>query len=274
MPEGPELRHSRDRLRSFCGLAVSSFRCGASGRYAKSPPEGHPWIRQERGIIKSIDVHGKFMWWTVNFFETLGDWFLFVHYGMSGQWASQESKHTAYAMDVHGPNPGVLAFNDPRHFGNIKWTDDPDVLKKKLASLGPDMLGDPPDVQAFTASMMRKKKKTLAEALMDQSVTSGVGNYIKAESLYLACLSPHRIVGSLSSDEMSALRLAVINVMQMSYTSGGATIATYRSPDGKSGEAQRRFNVYSHSKTPSGDVVVSETTLDGRTTWWCPAVQK
>lgn len=284
MPEGPELRSSADRLRSsFVGRTLSGFKCGETGRYAKAPPPGHDIaVARGRSVLVSVDVHGKFMWWTLMGMEgsPREKFYLMVHYGMSGQWmlrgwSDDAAKHTAYSMDVDYGDTGVLAFIDQRHFGTLRWTSDEDEVEKKRLALGVDLLSDQPvDEVAFRRVLRRRSKKTLAQALMDQSVTSGVGNYVKAEALYAARLSPHRLVGELSDEELNVLRAALIKVLRDSYASGGATIATYRTPDGKQGEAQRRFQVYGHECTPEGLIVISQKTMDHRTTWWCPSVQK
>jgi DNA-formamidopyrimidine glycosylase len=229
--------------------------------------------------IESIDVKGKFMHWRFT-----NGWELWCTYGMSGGWeTTRDPKHCAFELYHRHPSnlvledciPGVY-FNDQRHFGTLKFVNDPtgELTRKKLASLGPDMLNDPPDAETFRRRLQaRAGARTLAEALMDQSVVSGVGNYVKAEALYAARLSPHREVRDLKTVEIEVLRTSIIDVMRRAYEGGGATIATYRKPDGSTGEAQRRFLVYGSDKDPLGNPVVNETTLDGRTSWWCPTLQ-
>lgn len=248
------------------------------GRYADKDPEGLAELNSsipENGLrIHAVECKGKFMYWSV------GDgWWVWCTYGMSGQWTTQKpDKHTALILRAdsgNGQGPLTLGFRDPRHFGTVKFVYDPDdvLMKKKLASLGPDMLKHPPDQQTFELQLFKRSMKTLAEALMDQSVLSGIGNYVKAEALYLAELSPHRTVNSLTPNELKQLRQQIINVMGASYNSGGATIRTYVNPDGSKGGAQRRFAVYGNLTDPMGNPVVKEETKDGRTTHWVPSVQ-
>lgn len=109
---------------------------------------------------------------------------------------------------------------------------------------------------------------------MDQSVVSGVGNYVKAEALYEAELSPRREVRDLSTVEIERLRRAITNVMLVSYRSGGATIATYRQGNGEPGKTQERFACYGRKEDVYGRKIVKEQTRDQRTTWWCPDVQR
>ena len=126
----------------------------------------------------------------------------------------------------------------------------------------------------FLKIMRRHEKKTLPEVLMNQSIIAGVGNYIKAECLYLSKLSPHRIISSITDEELVSLKTNIHAVMKESFASGGATIRTYKGFNGESGEYGERFIVYNQKQDPLGNPVIKEKTRDGRTTHWVPEVQK
>lgn len=285
MPEGPELARSRDRLKSILeGRAIINAYCGRSGRYHDTPPKGFDAFIdgiQQKGAprVKEVGVKGKFMWWRLNFPCEHENWYAWITYGMSGQWLVQEDKHVAFAIYHNESGQAIhpfdaLYFVDPRHFGTIQFVRGDNKHQRKLDSLGPDMLNDPPDFAGFLARLHRRESKTIAEALMDQTVVSGVGNYIKAEALYLAELSPHRRVGDLKMSEVKRLREQVINVMRASYNNDGATIRSYLNVDGTKGGMKTRFLVYGNQTDPLGNPVVREETKDGRTTHWVPAVQR
>lgn len=289
MPEGPEIRRSADHLSELLvGKHIINAFVGQHGRYTENdPPAGFPTFLQllRRGgtpKVVGVNAKGKLMWWQLEHRDAT--WFVWITYGMSGQWHRDSNKHTAFGIyfasnsavfDEDGTfvQPETLYFNDPRHFGTIHFVNDLERHQKKLASLGPDMLSEPPDEREFRVALNRRNSKTLAEVLMDQSVISGVGNYVKAESLYLAELSPHRLVCDLLTHEIEKLRQQIINVMKASYNTGGATLRTYQNVDGTKGGAQRRFAVYGNKTDPMGNPVTKEETRDGRTTWWVPNVQ-
>ena len=137
------------------------------------------------------------------------------------------------------------------------------------------MLSDTVDDQLFISRMRTKASKlTVAEAVMTQSVIAGVGNYIKADALWLAKISPHRIVGDLTDAELTKLNTSIQTVMKESYRSGGATIYSYKNFDNEKGEYNRRFLVYNQKTDPDGNPVKREQTKDKRTTHWVPLVQK
>ena len=72
-------------------------------------------------------------------------------------------------------------YRDTRRFGTFKiFHKDNSTLDKKLATLGPDMLNDPPSFDEFVMRLRKKNHWNITKALMDQKVVSGIGNYIKA----------------------------------------------------------------------------------------------
>ncbi len=279
IPEGPELARSRDFLqRATRGKHLTNFDV-VGGRYRDNLPGGYAEFKvalsQQPMLITGVAVKGKFMWWE------LAGWHLWTTYGMSGQWTVEPfDQHSVATATFVGPgstaierNQVTLNFRDPRHFGTLKFVNDPLKTQKKLNSLGPDMLSAPPALLEFSARLDKRANKPIGEVLLDQSVISGVGNYIRAEALYLSELSPHRTVSTLLGQEREVLRQQIINVMRVSYSTGGATISTYRDPSGASGSAQERFVVYGRASDPMGNPVIKEE-VGGRTIHWCPAVQR
>lgn len=288
IPEGPELRRSADQLGKWLlGTDIINAFPSKTGRYALDPPKGYEaFVAEMRehgpGRVTEVNVKGKFMWWRVQYPGPGKTWWVWITYGMSGQWSRELTKHTAFGVHYRGvrdangvaPDHSSLYFNDARHFGTLKFVDNEKEHLRKLETLGPDMLSDPPTWKEFMGCLLKRPRRTLAETLMDQSVVSGVGNYVKAEALYGAKLSPHRRVDTLTVFEMEQLRKQIMWVMSTSYDSGGATLYTYQNSDGTRGEAQRRFVVYGNKTDLEGNEVVKEETLDGRTTWWVPSIQK
>lgn len=258
----------------------------SGGRYANSAPAGFDEFIAEMQtyspdtpgfVVTDVNVHGKFMWW-----QLANDWYVWSTYGMSGQWVFDAQggtpKHTAVSFYLALPTADfgdyhdTLHFRDPRHFGTVKFSRGREALDAKLATLGPDMLSSPPAPEEFRKILRRKGKRTLAEAVMDQNTISGVGNYIKAESLYVARLSPHRKCESLSDADLDRLRDSIIDVMQRSYQAKGTSVYTYSNVDGSRGSFADQLLVYGKTNV-HGHKVIKEETLDGRTTHWVPSIQ-
>jgi formamidopyrimidine-DNA glycosylase len=284
MPEGPEVKLSADLIRPLViGKQVRKINLGGSSRYARTPPEGwkefHNSFREE-GIVNivneckvvDVQVKGKFMYWTFS-----NGWYMFSTFGMSGQWSPKAGKHVCLEIPLIDCQTNELSnvyFNDPRHFGTLKFTNSSKELDKKLQELGWDPLAMPLDKNMrWLTFQLSKSKKSIAEVLMDQGLFSGVGNYIRAEALYLSKLSPWRQANKLSQDEIKTLGQAIVDVMQESYQHQGATIHTYKTAYGEEGKYSTLFKVYGQKKDPMGRKIVTQQTPDKRTIHWCPEIQ-
>ena len=281
MPEGPELAYSRDRLKKLIeGKSMLEISPGISGRYSKKLPEGYEAFNKLVGAstikVEEIGTRGKFMWWRL---QVLGDpeyWFMHCTYGMSGAWQTKPSKHTAFVVE-YGTHKITrdyqhLYFNDARHFGTIKFVRGGAVHRKKLESLGPCILGDSISETLFV-QRFRGKKLPIAEALMNQGIVSGIGNYLRAEILYRSRINPWRLTTDMTDTEYSRLWRDSLDTSMESYNSQGASISTYVTPDGTRGAAQFDFKVYGRKKDDDGDEVVRESDSQNRTIHWCPNKQ-
>jgi len=268
MPEGPEVKIIGEGLSQNVGIRHLVSVIPVSGRYTKKPLPGIEDMTENLPArVVGIGVKGKLIFWMFN-----NDRFLLNTLGMTGSWSTKKEKYSRIRFDFDTGDS--VFFNDKRNFGTLKFVVGKWMLKQKLNSLGPDMLSGAVSDELFCERLDKKPYWTIAKALMNQTIVCGVGNYVKAEALYRAKISPHRLVGSLSSEDMSDLNDAVQYVLKTSYTFKGATLRDYRSITGEAGQASRRFLVYGHKEDPAGNAVVKEKTTDGRTTHWVPDVQK
>lgn len=199
-------------------------------------------------------------------------WNVWNTLGMTGSWSRTQLKHSR-AQLVLDDNTSVF-FNDIRNFGTLKYVQGKDALDDKLASIGPDMLSEDVPDSVFITRMRKKNSRIITENLMDQAVVSGVGNYLKSESLYFAEISPHRACNEISDQELSKLNKTIKAVIRQSYKTGGATIYTFQNFEGEKGQYTSRFAVYNQKTDPHGRDVESFTSPEGRTTFWVKEVQK
>lgn len=271
MPEGPEVRVIADQLaKEIKGKVLTSFDV-IGGRFVNLPPDGIEHFKKELPVkLTAVNCKGKFIWFTFG-----NSWYLFNTLGMTGCWGTEQEKHAAVRLTFEdGSN---IFFMDPRHFGTIKFAYGSNVLQDKLESLGLDLLDiglTKKDASGVFKKKIQNSNATLAEILMNQKIFSGVGNYLKAEALYRAKVSPWRKGKSLSDDECLALLQHATDIMVASYKDGGTTIATYKNFEGEVGHYSSKLLVYGKTIDPLGNTVKSEETPDKRTTWWVPKVQK
>lgn len=288
MPEGVEVKLSAENIGPLVeGKQVGIVMPGEKSRYASDPPEGlndflasfRKTLDNKIGIeeckVVNVKTRGKFMYW-----EFSNGWYMFCTFGMTGQWSPKAGKHVCLNIRLHDYGHDEfqvsnIYFNDPRHFGTIKFVKGEDQLKDKLSELGWDPLQD--DLTKYSGWLtgeLSKTSKPIGQILMDQALFAGVGNYIRAEALYLAKMSPWTPACLVSKDNAHALFQACIDVMQTSYQYQGATIQTYKTAYGEEGRYSSCFKVYGKKTDPLGNKVTKEDTPDKRTIHWCPDVQK
>lgn len=272
MPEGPEVKVTADFLRkTYGGMKLKRIEI-VSGRYhTHEPPEGlQTLVNNHPGGLTLLDVgsRGKFLYFT---FEHEN--YCFCTLGMTGNWSSHSGQHTRLNFVFDGK---IAYFADTRNFGTLKFLKGKKHLEAKLSSLGWDPLSDSDDnAQKFESlqSNFTADARPMCEILMDQRSFAGVGNYLKAEILYAARLSPHRLGTSLSPGDIRLIFDKTVDIMRNSYNAGGTTVRDFY-VDGGVGHFQKELKVYSKITDPNGELVVREETSDKRTTHWVPTVQK
>jgi len=126
----------------------------------------------------------------------------------------------------------------------------------------------------FYSRISKFPRKNICKALMNQRIISGVGNYIKSESLYRAGISPYHDIKDIPVEKLENLCFWIKAICRKSYEQGGATLATYTDMDNNPGNFVFSFNVYRKEKDPLGNPVIHAVTPDGRMTHWVPEIQK
>ena len=255
MPEGPEVKLFVDKIKSLFENKTLLKIEVLSGRYLKKPIK-NIFSLQGKNLSK-VSCKGKFIWFE---FEDL---VVFNTLGMTGSWSRNKSKHTRIVMTF--TDNSELCFTDIRNFGTFQIKNQLD-LAKKLKSIGPDMLSSPPD--DFIKIIRKYNHKNICEVLMNQKIISGVGNYIKAESLWFARINPHAYIKDLTDNNLVHLEKAILFVINKSYKLLGASIKDYYTFDNEQGTATSSFVVYGRDKDVNNHNVIKETTLDKRTTHW------
>jgi len=169
-------------------------------------------------------------------------------------------------------NGTQLRFSDARKFGFVSLTPTFDQISPEL---GPEPLDD-----EFTPEILRERLarhgKNIKALLLDQAFLAGVGNIYADEALYRAKISPLRPANRLTDDEIRELHSAIRAVLNAGISHQGASISTYRKPDGTPGEAQNHFYVYGREGQPCercGETIV-KIRVAQRGTHYCPSCQQ
>jgi|TARA_R110001583_G_scaffold38874_18_gene125256 formamidopyrimidine-DNA glycosylase len=267
MPEGPECRRIAESLAKFASNKTVVEVEILSGRYLKKSPSGLE-VFKNNGPLRAVGVgvHGKFIYWILE-----KEFSIWNTLGMTGYWSTEEHQHNR--IKISFSNGDYLYFRDQRNFGTLKFVRGKHQLIEKLHSLGPDMLSQEVTDEEFISCLRKKNKHNVCKVLMDQSVICGIGNYVKADSLWLAKINPHSQISELTDAHLQKLKNSIQRVLKESYKTGGATIRTYQNLDGQKGEYASKFLVYNRKTDSEGHQVIRESTPDGRTTHWSPAYQ-
>lgn len=278
VPEGSEVYLSAELIRPLIQDRIVVFaKPSLNGRYAGTINEPTNYqsflvsLSSQDCKVSDIQVKGKFMYWTFS-----NGWIMFCTFGMTGQWSNKQGKHPCFIFQYQDKDRTTqeLFFNDPRHFGTISFTNNQEDLAKKLDELGWSPLHTPIEEKLdWVITSLANNKKTIGEVLLNQKTFAGVGNYIRAEALFKAGISPWRSCKSLSSQELTLLCHSIVEIMKTSVEFQGATISTYATPFGEEGKYSSCFKVYDQKLDPHGHTIVRKTTADKRMMHFCPICQ-
>lgn len=277
MPEGPEVHTIAKWLQSeVVGLILLNLNYNQQSRYGKLRPL--PLIEELRtwlpSIIIDVDAKGKKIIFMLES-EDGSNIFLISSLAMEGKWIWDDQKHCDLWLDLLTPEGEErrLYFKDSRHFGTLEILFGSEELMTRLREIGPDLLVDEISDREWLHKLRngRIKRKKIGLFLMEQKYFSGIGNYLRAEILYAARISPHRSLESLSDDEALLVFNEARRIIWESYAGQGASLRTYQSPYGGKGTFQ--VVIYDKRVDPLGNPVIVENIGDNRTTHWVPALQ-
>lgn len=161
-----------------------------------------------------------------------------------------------------------LVFTDPRKFGRVWLTPDPQFI---LGNLGPEPLDNTLIEESFHGKLHNCHRK-IKPLLLDQKFIAGLGNIYTDEALFDSQLHPLRSSDSLSISESTQLLQSIRAVLRDGIRSNGASIDwVYRG-----GSFQNHFKVYQQTGKPCprcGQQIV-KLKVGQRGTHICPSCQK
>ena len=144
------------------------------------------------------------------------------HLRMTGRWQVLPRNGTRRGtpwLVLRGTQSEAVLWNGP-----VLELDD-----SRVRSLGPDILADPPDLDAIVAKLRGADPRTpIGEALLDQRLVAGIGNLWRAEALWRAQISPWRKLADLSDEELRSALTEAAQLMRRSLDSGLRKRSVYR----------------------------------------------
>lgn len=265
MPEGPEVKIIATNLNTeITGLRLTAIEYDIGSRYAKRGIANHQRLNNYLPLqVLGVSSRGKKI-----IIELEQGVYLISSLMMEGRWSWHESKHTNLWLCLNEER--ILYFCDSRHFGSLQIV--VDDIDSALSHVGPDLLSDEITLNAWMNKISSKRiaKKKVGIFLMEQKYFSGIGNYLRAEILYAARISPHRGLVSLSNEEKELLFQVTTRIIRESYRDGGLTIHSFDDFYGNKGRYQ--VKVYGKQTDPNGETIITEKIAE-RTIHWVPAIQ-
>ena len=205
---------------------------------------------------------------------------LLIHLRMTGTLlhvasGSDLPEHGSHVRAVVRLDDGSdVVYRDVRRFGTWLLAE-PGEAEPYLR----DRLGREPLAQAFTSRRLGEalagRRAPVKAAILDQRRLAGVGNIYADEALWRARIHPQRPAGDLDADELRALHRGIRDALKAGIARQGATLSTYRTPDGGRGGMQHEFKVYGREGEPCERCgrPIEKIRAAGRGTWYCPGCQ-
>uniref|UniRef100_A0A6C0EQD2 Formamidopyrimidine-DNA glycosylase catalytic domain-containing protein n=1 Tax=viral metagenome TaxID=1070528 RepID=A0A6C0EQD2_9ZZZZ len=265
MPESAEVKLTAEYLASTLENKIITDWCFLSGQYEHNCPQGFEEFHNALPlIVEQVSCKGKLIFFILH--NEYTRFYILHSLRMTGRWQEEQDMYCRWYIEIE--NKKRIWFRNPRCLATLHFTKNEPTFRQTLSKLGPDILTDEFDLATWKQLITKHRNKNITAFLMDQSIISGCGNYIKAEVLYYAKVSPLRKVNSLTENEAAKIFEGLRIIPRTAYNYKGLSIRDYADPNGKKGYQEFHLKIYNQSHAER------TKTTDGRTTYWDPNVQK
>lgn len=259
MPEGSDVKQNMDEIRKeLKGFVLTGLNI-LDGKYSRQITLKNCRAFKKSLPSKCIEINskGKFAYMILE-----NGWSIWFAFGMTGFLTTDKDlKHNNIEFIVKSPKSNFY-FNDQRNYGTIKLEPNIEDLNEKLETLGPDPLNSRKNSRYFIEKIRSMNpNKEISIVLLDQGLLSGVGNYVRAEALYRANISPFIKLKNMSDDILKKLLNAIYFIMKKVYNERPRTKNSSHQPF--------QFQVYERKIDNKGNPVIWKKQPDvGRTIYY------
>lgn len=289
MPEVIEVHEYTD----FCNKYIKNKELKSikilNGRYKKHGPfNGFKELLKTLPLkIVKIENKGKFMYIQLNKEDPI---YIGITLGLTGGWFFLKKNSKKY---IHGLNRsryidsdiekyqisalkhlnvefvfdhGSLYFYDQLSFGTISIFDNTELLEKKLKTIGLDIMDVNTSFDMFQIALLHKTNlnKEIGNALMNQKYISGIGNYLRADALWLSKINPFIKVKDLSTTQLKQIYHNVRLLIWGQYNKKlGIKYGIINKSDKLPIDYKRNFFVYQQDADIYGKPVLKEKLYEG-----------
>ena len=218
MPEGPEIKVLANYLNSnFLNKTISKidfFEC-KNDKYRSFV---HDFTCFNSPLyINSVSSKGKLLYFDCIITTSNQKIYILNHLGLSGKWSNEKSNSSRIKITIGDTE---LFYNDVLQLGNFYFLVE-SKFNEELYKLGPDVLSESFTLSEFEKRIYKYKNKCISALLIEQSFISGIGNYLRADILYLAKIHPLLKVNQLNSENIKTLYESIVDVTTKSFQSNG-----------------------------------------------------
>ena len=265
MPEGPEVKLTTEYLQKELSNKIISKWEFVSGQYENKYPEGYEEFEKSLPlIVEEVQCKGKLIY--ISCYNEHRHFYILHSLRMTGKWQNKFDEYCRWYIELDTEKK--IWFRNPRCLATLHFTENKSTLDNTLKKLGFDVLKNDLTVPKWKELVNKNKAKNITSFLMKQDILSGIGNYLKAEILYYAKISPLRKLSSLKEHELDLLYEGIRIVPRLAYNNKGVSLRDYTNENGNKGFGEFHLKVYGRSdKTKT-------KTSDGRITYWDEKVQK
>ena len=213
-----------------------------------------------------------------NFSKTEEEW---LYFDDSNQNDSVYIKNALKHLNVEfRTSKGSLYYYDVLSFGSLKIIEGAEELNKKLKTIGPDIMEPDTTLEIFKNQILKTRNlhKEIGIVIMNQKVISGIGNYLRADILYLSKISPFRKVNKLTDKELEVIYKNAKVLTWGDYDIEMAKKLKIFSKETKlPRDYDRMFFVYNYDKDIHGHKIIKKELYEGsqkRFIYYVPSIQK
>jgi endonuclease VIII len=205
---------------------------------------------------------------------------LYSHNQLYGEWVVHQAKEPLLNKQIR------LIFSTPKHQVVLYSATDFAWLKAGqehqhpyIAKLGPEVLSDTVTARDVAARLAQFPRRVVADALLDQHVLAGLGNYLRADILFVAGVHPLRRLGELSAQERMRVAKACKQLTQRSVRRAGVVRpwAAYLEATAQgAGFEDARFFAFDREGRPCWTcrTPIQRVTQGGRGLFFCAGCQR
>ncbi len=274
MPELPEIETIKSVIEpQIKGLVIEKITVNRSEVIEQ--PDSDKFCETVTGqAISSMARRGKFL-----IIHLKNESRIILHLRMTGcllvtQPDYPTEKHTHIIMQLN--NGTELRFSDTRRFGRF-WLirNDEEDTYSGISKLGLEPLSAECNAE-YLQSRFGKRKKTIKECLLDQSVIAGIGNIYSDEILFRARINPVRPANSLTTKEWLCLAAEIPECLSYFIEKNRITPEDYLKTKGQDYRNTPFLLVYGHNgePCPNCENTLCRTVIGGRSSVYCPNCQK